>query len=132
MDALTSSYSNVNYTSNQRYQQAKQKINDNSTQLAIEGGAGAATFGAIRNSGKIGKSVSQAIKSSTFIKADKQAKLLKIIEQCEPLARYAKNPIVKKATGALGGIFAATSLVGATAKIADTCGYLNGLNTDNN
>lgn len=130
MDALTSSYSNISYGDSHRYQQAKQRIHDNSTQLAVEGGAGAATFAAIRNSGKIGTRVTQAVKNSQIIKADKQAKLLKIMENCKPLAKYAKNPIVKKATGALGGLFAATSLVGATAKIADTCNYLQGL--DNN
>lgn len=130
MDTLTSSYNNISYGSNNRYQQAKQTINDNSTQLAVEGGVGAATFGAIRNSGQIGKKVSQAVKGSKLIQADKQAKLLKIIEKCEPIAKYAKNPIVKKATGVLGGLFAATSLVGSTAKIADTCNYLNGLNPE--
>ncbi len=119
--------SNVSY-SGQRYQQAKQTISDNSTQIAVEGGVGAATFGAIRNSSKIGKSVSQAVKTSKLIKVDKQAKLLKILEGCEPLARFAKIPVVKKAAGVLGGVFAATSLVGATAKIADTCNYLQNSN----
>lgn len=133
MDALTSSYnSNIPYRSNQRYQQARQTINDNSTQLAVEGGVGAATFGAIKNSGKIGKNVANAVKHSKLIQADKQAKLLKIIEKCEPIAKYAKNPVVQKATGVLGGLFAATSLVGSTAKIADTCNYLQGLNPENN
>ena len=120
---------NVSY-SGQRYQQAKQKINDNSTQIAVEGGVGAATFGAIRNSGQIGQKVSQAVKTSKLIKADKQAKLLKIMEGCKPLAKFTKNPAVKKAAGVLGGVFAATSLVGATAKIADTCNYLQGINNN--
>lgn len=123
--------SNISYGSNQGYQQAKQKINDNSTQMAVEGGVGAATFGVIKNSGKIGKSVSQAVKTSKLIKADKQAKLLKIMEGCKPLAKYVKNPVVQKATGALGGLFATVSLVGSTAKIADTCNYLQGLNETN-
>lgn len=130
MDALTSSYNTINYGSNQRYQQTRQTINDNSTQLAVEGGVGAATFGAIKNSGKLGKNVAQAVKNSKVIQADKQAKLLKIIEKCEPIAKYAKNPVVQKATGVLGGLFAATSLVGSTAKIADTCNYLQGLNPE--
>lgn len=122
----------VNYSSGQRYQQARQKVSDNSTQIAVEGGLGAATFGAIKNSGKIGTRMTQAVKTSKFIQADKQAKLLKIMEKCEPLAKYTKNPVVKKAAGVLGGVFAATSLVGATAKIADTCGYLQGLDQNNN
>lgn len=131
MDATISSYNKVNYGHNMDYQNVRQKINDNSTQLAIEGGAGAATMGAIRNSGKIGNNVVRLIKSSKTMQADKQAKLLKIMESCKPLAKFAKTPIVKKTAGLLGGVFAATSLVGSTAKIADTYGYLNGLNPEN-
>lgn len=131
MDATynyTYSNNSISYGANPKYQQAKQTISDNSTQIAVEGGVGAATFGAIRNSSKIGKSVSQAVKTSKLIKVDKQAKLLKILEGCKPLARFAKIPVVKKAAGVLGGVFAATSLVGATAKIADTCNYLQNSN----
>ena len=131
MDATMSSYNNINYGRNMDYQNVRQKISDNSTQMAIEGGAGAATMGAIRNSGKIGNNVVRMIKSSQSIQADKQAKLLKLLEKCEPLAKYAKTPFVKKTAGVLGGMFAATSLVGSTAKIADTYGYLNGLNPEN-
>lgn len=131
MDATISSYNNVNYGHNMDYQNVRQKINDNSTQLAVEGGAGAATMGAIRNSGKIGNNVVRLIKSSKTMQADKQAKLLKLVESCKPLAKFAKTPIVKKTAGLLGGVFAATSLVGSTAKIADTYSYLNGLNPEN-
>ena len=44
----------------------------------------------------------------------------------------ANNPVVKGTAGVLGGLSAATALVGSTAKIADTCSYLQGLNPHTN
>ena len=130
MDAVTSSTGR--YYTNNNYHNVKQKVHDNSTQMTIDGSAGLATFGVIKNSGKIGNNVVRAIENSKAIKVDKQAKLLKIMSRCKPLAKYANNPIVKGTAGVLGGLSAATALVGSTAKIADTCTYLQGLNPHTN
>lgn len=101
-----------------------EKARDNSTAMTLGGGAGVATFGTISNSSKIGTNMVKIINNSKNIKADKQAKILSILEHCKPLAGMAKNPIVKKVAGGLAGLSAATTLVGSTAKIADTYGYL--------
>lgn len=129
MNAITTSYNNnISYGSNSNGVRQR----DNSTQLALEGTAGMAAFGTIRNSSKIGKNVVSAIKTSKMIKADKQAKLLKLAGDFKPLAKYINNPVVKGVAGALAGLSAATALVGSTAKIADTCSYLQGINPNNN
>jgi hypothetical protein len=98
--------------------------------MTLEGSAGVATFGALRNSSKIGNNIVRAIKTSKAIKVDKQTKLLKILSNIKPVAKYVNNPIVKGAAGALAGLSAVTALVGSTAKIADTCNYLQGLDTN--
>lgn len=101
-----------------------QKIKDNSTEMQIGGGAGLATFGALRNSSKIGNSVVKAIKTSKNVKADKQAKLLGLLSKVKPLAKYTNNPIVKNTAGCLAGLCAMTGFAGSMAKIADTCSFL--------
>ena len=132
MDAVTSTGNNIRYYANNNYQHVKEKVHDNSTQMTIDGSAGLATFGVIRNSGKIGNNVVRAIENSKAIKVDKQAKILKIISKCKHIAKFANNPVVKGTAGVLGGLSAATALVGSTAKIADTCSYLQGLNPHTN
>ena len=97
---------------------------DNSTAMTIGGGAGVAAFGTIRESSRIGNCAVRLINTSKKIKADKQQKILRILENCKPLAGFAKNPIVRKVAGGLAGLSAATTLVGSTAKIADTYGFL--------
>jgi hypothetical protein len=104
-----------------------EKIKDNSTGMAIGGGAGAATFGVVNQSTKIGNSLAKAIKGSKMIKLEKQEQLLKLLTKT-PFAKFAKNPLVVKGAGILAGMSAATSLVGSTAKIADTYGYLSAQN----
>ena len=123
MDAIRSN--SVSYTGNN----IGQTIKDNSTEMTYGGGAGLATVGAFNQSAKVGSRISKVIQTSKNIKADKQAKILSLIEKCAPLAKFAKNPVVKKVAGGLAGLSAATTLVGAGAKIVDTGGYLNSLNT---
>lgn len=109
-------------------EQFKQKVKDNSSELTYGGGAGLATFGTINQGSKIGNNLVKAVKSSTKIKAQKQAQILDLIAKCKPLAKFVNNPIVKKGAGLFAGLSAATTLVGSTAKIADTYGYLSSQN----
>lgn len=105
-----------------------QQVKDHSTGIAVGGGAGVATFTTVRNSSKIGNSFIKAIKGSKAIKAQKQSQILELVGKCKPLAKFANNPIVKKAAGGLAGLSAVTTLIGSTAKIADTYGYLRDQN----
>ncbi|MCM1265860.1 MAG: hypothetical protein NC200_06640 [Candidatus Gastranaerophilales bacterium] len=108
--------------------QIGQKVKDNSTEITVGGGAGLATFGTLSNSSKIGNNVVRAIKTSKKIKLEKQAQLLELCARFKPFARFANNPIVKKAAGGLAGLSAITTLAGSSAKIVDTCGYLRSQN----
>ena len=62
------------------------------------------------------------------IQAEKQAQLLELLGKFKPLAKFTNNPIVRKVAGGLAGLSAATTLVGSTAKIADTYGFLTAQN----
>lgn len=124
MEAIRSN--SVTYTSDRNI---KQTMKDNSTEMTLGGGAGVATFGTINQSSKIGNNVIKMVKSSNRIKADKQAKIINLLENSKYFAKFAKNPIVKKVAGGLAGLSAATALVGSTAKIADTGAFLTSLNT---
>ncbi len=117
----------IHYTSSKGHN-IRERVRDNSTEITAGGGAGLATFGTISQSSKIGNSVVKAVKTSKAIKVEKQAQLLELLAKCEPLAKFAKNPIVVKSAGALAGLSALTTLVGSAAKIADTTSYLTAQN----
>ena len=95
--------------------------------MAYGGGAGAATFATIRNSSRIGNSLTKAIKNSRMIKVEKQTQLIDLLTKTR-FARFAKNPLVVKGAGLLAGMSAITSLIGSAAKISDTCNYLSSQN----
>ncbi len=105
-----------------------ERVRDNSTELTAGGGVGLATFGTINQSTKIGNGIVRAVKGTKAIQAKKQAQLLELMSKFKPLARFTNNPIVKKVAGGLAGLSAATTLVGSTAKIADTYGFLSAQN----
>jgi len=113
----------ITYTGDNEHRMSE-SVRNNSTAMTIGGGAGVATFGTISQSSKIGTNVVKLINNSKKIKADKQAKILDILSHCKPLAGFAKNPIVRKVAGGLAGLSAATTLIGSSAKIADTYGFL--------
>ncbi len=105
-----------------------ERVRDNSTEITAGGGAGLATFATLNQSSKIGNGLVKAVKTSKSIKDVKQAQILELLGKCKPLAKYVNNPIVRKITGGLAGLSAATTLVGSTAKIADTYGFLTAQN----
>ena len=105
-----------------RVRPENRNVKDKSTEMQIGGGAGLATFGTLRNS--------SSIKSSTKIKAQKQAQLLELIGKFKPLAKFANNTAVKKVAGGLAGLSAVTGLVGSAAKIADTTTFLTAQNPE--
>ncbi len=113
-----------------RVRPENRNVKDKSTEMQIGGGAGLATFGTLRNSSKIGNSLVRSIKSSTKIKAQKQAQLLELIGKFKPLAKFANNTAVKKVAGGLAGLSAVTGLVGSAAKIADTTTFLTAQNPE--
>ncbi len=113
-----------------RVRPEQRNVKDKSTEMQIGGGAGLATFGTLRNSSKIGNSLVRSIKSSTKIKAQKQAQLLELIGKFKPLAKFANNTAVKKVAGGLAGLSAVTGLVGSAAKIADTTTFLTAQNPE--
>ena len=113
-----------------RVRPENRNVKDKSTEMQIGGGAGLATFGTLRNSSKIGNSLVRSIKSSTKIKAQKQAQLLELIGKFKPLAKFANNTAVKKVAGGLAGLSAVTGLVGSAAKIADTTTFFTAQNPE--
>lgn len=113
-----------------RVRPEQRNVKDKSTEMQIGGGAGLATFGTLRNSSKIGNSLVRSIKSSTKIKAQKQAQLLELVGKFKPLAKFANNAAVKKVAGGLAGLSAVTGLVGSAAKIADTTTFLTAQNPE--
>lgn len=113
-----------------RVRPERRNVKDKSTEMQIGGGAGLATFGTLRNSSRIGNSVVRSIKSSSKIKAQKQAQLLELVGKFKPLAKFANNPAVKKVAGGLAGLSAVTGLVGSAAKIADTTTFLTAQNPE--
>lgn len=108
---------------------ATEKNKDNSTKVAIGGGASAAAMGTINKSSKIGNSLVRAIKNSKAIQAEKQAKLIDFLTKTR-FAKFAKNPIVTKTAGVLAGLSATTALIASTAKIADTYDFLASQNPE--
>lgn len=121
-------YSNYNnYTgvphraiNREQIQHAKQKVKENSTEMAVGGGVGAATFATIRNSSRIGNSAIKLVQESNAIKASNKAKILRIFQK----SKFFRHPMVQKIAGPLAGFAALSSVVGSAAKIADTCNYL--------
>ena len=105
-------------------EQLRQRVRDNSTELTVGGGAGLATFGAINRSSKIGNSFVKAVRGAKAVKAEKQAQILELVSKFKPLAKYTNNPIIKKVAGGFAGLSAITIMIGSTAKIADTYGFL--------
>ncbi len=105
-----------------------EKVRDNSTEITAGGGAGFATFATINQSSKIGNGLVKAVKGSKALKVEKQAQILELMSKFKPLAKFTNNPIVKKVAGGLAGLSAATTLVGSTAKIADTYSFLSNQN----
>ncbi len=112
----------------ERTHRVGERVRDNSTELTAGGGVGLATFGTINQSTKIGNGIVKAVKGSKAIQAEKQAQLLELLGKFKPLAKFTNNPIVRKVAGGLAGLSAATTLVGSTAKIADTYGFLTAQN----
>lgn len=123
--------SNTTYTgiphrgiSPERMQKAKQTVKDNSTEMAVGGGIGAATFQTLRNGSKVGNSVTKLIQESKIIQASNKAKILRIFEK----SRFLRNPVIQKIAGPLAGFAGLSAVVGSATKIADTCQYLHSQN----
>ena len=106
--------------SKEQVQKAKQSVKENSTEMAVGGTVGAATFQTLRNGSRVGNSMTRLIQESKIIKASNKAKILKIFEKC----KFLKHPVVQKISGPLAGFAALSTVVGSAAKIADTCQYL--------
>lgn len=127
-NSINSSYVGVPHRAN--YQQevikAKQKVKENTTDMIVGGTIGTATFGAMRNSSKVGNSIINLVKQSKALKAANKAKIIKIFEK----GKFLNNPVVKKVAGPLAAFAALSTVVGSAAKIADTCQYLQGQSTD--
>lgn len=106
----------------EKVQRAKQTIKDNSTEMAVGGGVGAATFQTLRNGSKVGNSITKLIQESKVIQASNKAKILKIFEK----SRFLRNPVIQKVAGPLAGFAGLSAVVGSATKIADTCQFLRG------
>ena len=106
--------------SKEQVQKAKQSVKENSTEMAVGGTVGAATFQTLRNGSRVGNSINRLIQETKLIKASNKAKILKIFEK----GRFLNHPVVKKVAGPLAGFAALSTVVGSAAKIADTCQYI--------
>ncbi len=106
--------------SKEQVQKAKQSVKENSTEMAVGGTVGAATFQTLRNGSRVGNSITRLIQETKLIKASNKAKILKIFEK----GRFLNHPVVKKVAGPLAGFAALSTVVGSAAKIADTCQYI--------
>lgn len=124
MEGMTSNYVGVPHRAitREQVQRAKQKAQENSTEMAVGGAVGTATFATLKNSTKIGNSAVKLVQESKLLQASKKAKILKIFGK----AKFLKNPVVQKIAGPLAGFAALSSVVGSASKIADTCTYLEG------
>ena len=111
-----------------RQQHLKEKVRDNSTELTVGGGAGLAAFGTINQSSRIGNSFMRALKEAKSVKVTRQNQILELVAKCKPLSKFATNPVVRKVAGGFAGLSAVTTLIGSTAKIADTYGFLSAQN----
>lgn len=114
------------YSNSRPRPEFNQRAKNGSDEMLISGGAGIATFGALRNSSRIGNSLVSAVKTSKTIKATKQAQILKLLGKFKPLSKYVNTPIVKGVAGGLAGMSALVGLAGSFAKISDTCSFLQG------
>ena len=124
MEGMTSNYVGVPHRAitREQVQRAKQRAQENSTEMAVGGAVGTATFATLKNSTKIGNSAVKLVQESKLLQATKKAKILKIFGK----AKFLKNPVVQKIAGPLAGFAALSSVVGSASKIADTCTYLEG------
>lgn len=124
MESITPNYVGVPHRAitREQVQRAKQKVQENSTEMAVGGTVGTATFSTLRNSSKVTNSAVKLIQESKIIQASKKAKILKIFEK----GRFLNHPVVKKIAGPLAGFAALSTVVGSASKIADTCTYLDG------
>ena len=124
MEGMTSNYVGVPHRAitREQVQRAKQRAQENSTEMAVGGAVGTATFATLKNSTKIGNSAVKLVQESKLLQASKKAKILKIFGK----AKFLKNPVVQKIAGPLAGFAALSSVVGSASKIADTCTYLEG------
>jgi len=121
-NSVRTNYVGVPHRANyqQQAQKAKQTVKENSGKVAVGGAVGTATFATLRNTSKVGNSITNLIKKSKIIQETNKAKILKIFSK----GKFLNNPIVKKVAGPLAGFAAISSVVGSAAKIADTCNYL--------
>lgn len=124
MEGMTSNYVGVPHRAitREQVQRAKQRAQENSTEMAVGGAVGTATFATLKNSTKVGNSAVKLVQESKLLQASKKAKILKIFGK----AKFLKNPVVQKIAGPLAGFAALSSVVGSASKIADTCTYLEG------
>ncbi len=124
MEGMTSNYVGVPHRAitREQVQRAKQRAQENSTEMAVGGAVGTATFATLKNSTKISNSAVKLVQESKLLQASKKAKILKIFGK----AKFLKNPVVQKIAGPLAGFAALSSVVGSASKIADTCTYLEG------
>lgn len=124
MEGMTSNYVGVPHRAitREQVQRAKQRAQENSTEMAVGGAVGTATFATLKNSTKIGNSAVKLVQESKLLQASKKAKILKIFGK----AKFLKNSVVQKIAGPLAGFAALSSVVGSASKIADTCTYLEG------
>lgn len=117
----------INYTGD-REARLKKSVSDNSTEITVYGGTATAGLTAVNRSAQIGNRFAQAVKNAKGIKVQRQEQILGLISKCKPLAKIANNPVVKGVTSIFAGLAAVTTLVGSTAKIADTYGFLSDQN----
>lgn len=124
MEGIKSTYVGVPHRAITR-EQVRQKVKDNSTEMAVGGTVGTATFATLKNSSKIGNSAVKLVQESKIIQASNKAKILKIFEK----GKFFRHPMVKKIAGPLAGFAALSTVVGSASKIADTCSYLDSQRT---
>lgn len=124
MNSVNSNYVGIPHrgVSKEQVYRAKQNVKENSGEIAAGGAVGTATFATLRNSSKIGNSLTKLVQESKVIQASNKAKILKIFSK----GHFLSNPIVKKIAGPLAGFAALSTVVGSAAKVADTCQYLEG------
>ena len=115
-------YRTANNINHKGFQEIKANIEDNSGKYAAGGGVGVATFGALRNSTKIGTRAVQTINESRILHAAKKAKILKIFSKF----KFLRNPMVQKIAGPLAAFAGLSAVTGSAVKIVDTCQFLKG------
>lgn len=121
MDRLISNYSGVPHRAISR-EQVKRHFEENSGEIAVGSGVGTATFATLRNSAKVGDRAVKLVNETKYIQAANKAKILKVFSKF----KFLNNPVVRKLAGPLAGFAGLSTLFASTAKIADTCSYLQG------